>query len=83
MILNHRIDAMGITRSAIHIMTVPIEVFESHHTVVDWFVEHIGGYVLSISVSGTGHGFGVVQSALAIRSRKEQVLVDIVLDASY
>ena len=83
MILNHRIDAMGITRSAIHIVAVSVEVFESHHTVVDGFIEHIGGYVLSVSVSGTGHGFGVVQAGLAIRSRKEQVLVDIVSDAYY
>ena len=83
MILNHRIDTMGITRSAIHIMTVSVEVFESHHTIVDWFVEHIGGYVLSVSVSGTGHGFGVVQAALAVGSRKEQVLVDVVLNATH
>ena len=60
MILNHRIDAMGITRSAVHILTIPVEVFESHHTVVDGFIEHIGGYVLSVSISGTGHGFGVI-----------------------
>ena len=83
MILNHRIDAMGITRSAIHIMTVPIEVFESHHTVVDRFVEHIGGYVLSVLVGGTSHRIDVVQMALAIRSRKEQVLVDVILNATH
>ena len=83
MILNHRIDAMGIPRCTIHIMTVPIKVFESHHAIVHWFIEHIGGYILSISVSGAGHGFGVIQAALAIGGRKEQVLVDVVLDATH
>ena len=65
MILNHRIDAMGITRSTVNIMSVAIEEFKAYHTIVDRFIEHIGCYILSITIVASLLVIVGIQSALA------------------
>ena len=83
MILNHRVDAMGIARSAVHIVAVTIEVFKSHHAVVHGFIEHICRYILAVAVVGTRQVVVAIQTALAERGGEEQVLVDVVLNTSH
>ena len=83
MILYHRIDAVGISRSTVYIMSVAVEILQSHHAIAEWYIEGIGSYVLAILIGIFSHGRLVVQTALAIRSRYEEIRVEIVLDASY
>ena len=83
MILYHRIDAVCISRSTVYIMSVAVEIFQSHHAIAEWNIERIGCYVLTILIGIFSHGRLVVQTALAIRSRYEESRVEIVLDTSH
>ena len=64
-------------------MSISVEVLQSHHAIAEWHVEGISCYILRVFVRILGHGSLVVQTALAIRSRYEELLAEVVLDASH
>ena len=74
---------MSISRFAIVIMAVAIQELNPHLTIIERRVEGICHYILSIFVRRIAQRSLVVQTALAIRSRHEEVLAEVVLQAPH
>ena len=68
----HSIDAMGVPRLIIAVVTVSVEIFKPYLTVVEGGVEGVGNYILSVMISILGKSWLVKQATLTVCCRKEQ-----------
>ena len=74
---------MSIPRFAIVVMTIPVQELNPHLTIIERRVEGICHYILPVFVRRIAQRSLVVQTALAIRSRHEEVLAEIVLQPTH